>query len=362
MIALLFFGGAWGLKRLNAAKDGKKADEISLASTPEKLKESGKADGGALPGMDNHSQPALYPTADALLNGQQEGRQRDAIASGGAYVAEVGALSERPDGGALSQGGGQMPPIPQGQMPPPVDAQAVQRQTDWMRRFQGGGSKEGAPDKKVVNWYGHAPSNAGRQEEAHGLPPGTPADRAQKVASIGERLAAVTVSRTSSYQQGTTVIVRIVEDGVRRDAQLFGSYAEGYDALIVKLSKMRLADGRVVAVDAVLVDKSTNSQAVASAVNGHYLDRFGMLAAGAFLGNYASALTSGGETTISTGGSVTTVPKIDQPGKYALGKTVEAVSQLAAAGAARFNKPEIVLDRNELVGVLFLDDAVIGGK
>lgn len=182
------------------------------------------------------------------------------------------------------------------------------------------------------------------------------------MASIGERVAAVTLNETSSYQTGTTVMVRIVEDGGKRDAQLFGSYTEGYDALVVKLNKMRLADGRVVPVDAVLVDKETNSQAVASAVKGHYIDRFGMIAAGAFLGNYATAMTSGGETSVVNGAAVTTVPKIDQPAKYAVGKTVEAVAQVATAAAARFNKSEVILSRSELVGVLFLDDAFAGGQ
>lgn len=372
-VGLLVFGGVWGVKKYKAGQEAKNPDEIALATTPEKMKETGRADAGSLPGADNHSQPAAYPTADALLNGQQAGRQKDAVASGGAYVAEVGALNERGEGYPQPPNGGQgngnqMPPIPQGQMPTPIDAQTVQARSKWMEKYQNNPPKaEGQQqqERRIVNWYGSGAVAGNSKTDVTGqlqVSAQTSAPQGQKVASIGERVAAVTTNRTSSYQQGTTVIVRIVEDGPKRDAQLFGTYTEGYDALVVKLSKMRLADGRIVPVDAVLVDKSTNSQAVVSAVQGHYLDRFGMLAAGAFLGNYATALTSGGTTTVVNGGSVTAVPKIDQPAKYAVGKTVEAISQLATAGAAKFNKSEVILDRNELVGVLFLDDAVAGAK
>lgn len=373
-IGLVVFGGVWGMKKYNAGQEAKNPEGIALATTPEKLKEPGSADAGSLPGADDHSQPAAYPTADALLNGQQADRQKDAVASGGgAYVAEVGALNERGEAYPQQPGGGQgygnqMPPIPQGQMPTPIDAQTVQSRSKWMEKYQNNPPKaEGQQqqERRIVNWYGSGAVPGNSKNDVAGqlqVSAQTSAPQGQKVASIGERVAAVTTNHTSSYQQGTTVIVRIVEDGPKRDAQLFGTYTEGYDALVVKLSKMRLADGRIVPVDAVLVDKSTNSQAVVSAVQGHYLDRFGMLAAGAFLGNYATALTSGGTTTVVNGGSVTAVPKIDQPAKYAVGKTVEAISQLATAGAAKFNKSEVILKRNELVGVLFLDDAVAGAK
>ena len=255
-----------------------------------------------------------------------------------------------------------MPQMPS--MQPLLDAAGMQKQSAWLQKFQNNRSRGDAPqqERKLVNWYGGASAAPAAGRFDGGASEGGRPSRGAKVAFIGERVAAVTLNETSSYQTGTTVMVRIVEDGAKRDAQLFGTYTEGYDALVVKLNKMRLPDGRVVPVDAVLVDKETNSQAVASAVKGHYIDRFGMIAAGAFLGNYATALTSGGETAVVNGAAVTTVPKIDQPAKYAVGKTVEAVAQVAAAGAARFNKSEVILSRSELVGVLFLDDAFAGGQ
>ncbi|OHX14802.1 hypothetical protein BI347_15780 [Chromobacterium sphagni] len=361
-VAIAFFAAMLVYKKVSAPKDAGR-ESAAMASTPEKMADTGTADAGTLAVADDHSQPAVYGTADALLNSQRDGRQKDAIASGGAYVAEVGALSDRGD--PSSGSGGQMPPIPQGpSLQPLLDAAAVQKQSAWLQKFQNNRAKGDAPqqERKLVNWYGGAAAapSAGRFDG--GGSDGARPQKGARVAFMGERVAAVTLNETSSYQTGTTVMVRIVEDGAKRDAQLFGTYTEGYDALVVKLNKMRLADGRVVPVDAVLVDKETNSQAVASAVKGHYLDRFGMIAAGAFLGNYATALTSGGETTVVNGGAVTTVPKIDQPAKYAVGKTVEAVAQVATAGAARFNKSEVILGRSELIGVLFLDDAFTGGQ
>ncbi|WP_158300809.1 hypothetical protein [Chromobacterium sp. ATCC 53434] len=366
--AIAFFAAMLIYKKVTAPKEAPQ-DQMALASTPEKMKDTGTVDAGTLAQADNHNQPALYGTADALLNTQQAGREKSAIASGGAYVAEVGALSERgPDPASPQQGsGGGLPPVPQGgALASALDAASVQKQGAWLQKFQRLDGRGDAPaqDRKLINWYGAgaAPPVALRGSDGGGGDGGRGQYKGSRIAFMGERVAAVTLNETSSYQQGTTVMVRIVEDGGKRDAQLFGTYSEGYDALVVKLSKMRLADGRVVPVDAVLVDKQTNSQAVASAVKGHYLDRFGMIAAGAFLGSYATALTSGGETTVVNGGAVTTVPRIDQPAKFALGKTVEAVSQVAAAGAARFNKSEVILNRSELVGVLFLDDAFAGGS
>ncbi|WP_157889326.1 hypothetical protein [Chromobacterium subtsugae] len=361
-VAIAFFAAMLVYKKVSAPKtEGQ--DQTAMASTPGKMADTGAADAGNLAQADDHSQPALYGTADALLNGQRDDRQKAAIASGGAYVAEVGALNDRGDPGAAPSGGGGMPPVPQmPSMQPLLDAAGMQKQSAWLQKFQNNRSRGDAPqqERKLVNWYGGAAAAAGRFDG--GASDGARPQRGWKVASIGERVAAVTLNETSSYQTGTTVMVRIVEDGGKRDAQLFGSYTEGYDALVVKLNKMRLADGRVVPVDAVLVDKETNSQAVASAVKGHYIDRFGMIAAGAFLGNYATAMTSGGETSVVNGAAVTTVPKIDQPAKYAVGKTVEAVAQVATAAAARFNKSEVILSRSELVGVLFLDDAFAGGQ
>ncbi|WP_139167102.1 hypothetical protein, partial [Chromobacterium sphagni] len=133
-VAIAFFAAMLVYKKVSAPKDAGR-ESAAMASTPEKMADTGTADAGTLAVADDHSQPAVYGTADALLNSQRDGRQKDAIASGGAYVAEVGALSDRGD--PSSGSGGQMPPIPQGpSLQPLLDAAAVQKQSAWLQKFQ----------------------------------------------------------------------------------------------------------------------------------------------------------------------------------------------------------------------------------
>lgn len=183
----------------------------------------------------------------------------------------------------------------------------------------------------------------------------------------GSILFGVIDTALDSDQPGTPVLAHIVE-GPLQGARLMGGFTLSGKALVVQFNTMSLPTSPAsFGVNAYAVDAKTANNSVATSVNNHYLLRYGMLFAAAFLQGFGNAYqnytyncppgtqncsvvntNSSGVTTQSN--SVTTSEAFYQ----GLGQVGTNIGQ---AAAQEFNTPPTVkVASGTGIGVLFMSD------
>lgn len=183
----------------------------------------------------------------------------------------------------------------------------------------------------------------------------------------GSILFGVIDTALDSDQPGTPVLAHIVE-GPLRGAHLMGGFTLAGKALVVQFNTMSLPTSPAsFGINAYAVDAKTANNSVATSVNNHYLLRYGMLFAAAFLQGFGNAYqnytyncppgtqncsvvntNSSGVTTQNN--SVTTSEAFYQ----GLGQIGTNVGQ---AAAQEFNTPPTVkVASGTGIGVLFMSD------
>ncbi len=199
--------------------------------------------------------------------------------------------------------------------------------------------------------------------------PGTGSSTSQPPVSIkaGSILFGVIDTALDSDQSGTPVLAHIVE-GPLQGARLMGGFTLSGKALVVQFNTMSLPSSPAsFGINAYAVDAKTANNSVATSVNNHYLLRYGMLFAAAFLQGFGNAYqnytyncppgtqncsvvntNSSGITTQNS--SVTTSEAFYQ----GLGQIGTNVGQ---AAAQEFNTPPTVkVASGTGIGVLFMSD------
>lgn len=95
-----------------------------------------------------------------------------------------------------------------------------------------------------------------------------------------------------SDQSGTPVLATIVS-GPYTGAKLMGTFQRENDRLVVRFNTMSMPQwANTLSIDAYAVDANTANNAIATSVNHHYLLRYGMLFAAAFLEGFGNAYQS----------------------------------------------------------------------
>ena len=141
-------------------------------------------------------------------------------------------------------------------------------------------------------------------------------------------------------------VMATIDEGPAKNARVIGAFTRSHDVLSLKFTQLVLADGTHYGITGYAVDPQTSQTAVASAVDHHYLSRWGGLIAAAFIQGYGQAIANSGATvTTSVGPNGTTTTQTN--GNYTTKQATEiaggvAAGQLMNAAQQNFNRPPTV--------------------
>lgn len=169
----------------------------------------------------------------------------------------------------------------------------------------------------------------------------------------GHGVYARTIVGVSSDQPGP--IVAVAESGPIAGDRMIGSFTRENNRLVVHMNSITLADGSQQSIDALMVAPDTMETAVASGVDEHYLTRFALPVAAAFVQGLGQALAQSNSIyQASPLGGVTAFSNLNlgQEMGVAAGAAGGVAGRLLEQAAPR--GPTISLAVNVDVGVLFL--------
>lgn len=153
-------------------------------------------------------------------------------------------------------------------------------------------------------------------------------------------------------------VLSTIVSGAMKGSKLLGEVKRESGKVVLKFTSIAFA-GKTLQTNAFAIDPETARTAIASDVDNHYLERYGVLAASALLKGYSAALQrAGATTTISAIGATTTYANFDPKRQTmtALGEVGNAIGQ---STQGNFNRPPTVtVNANTPIGVLFVADLV----
>jgi intracellular multiplication protein IcmE len=188
-----------------------------------------------------------------------------------------------------------------------------------------------------------------------------PAPSAQQVLiPAGRGIFAHPVLALSSDQ--TSPVVLQADSGPIAGDRMIGNFARENDRLVIDISQI-IHNGQAIGCSGVVIAPDTMQAAVASGVDQHYISRFLLPAAAAFvegLGN-AIATTSNTTSVLSPLGGATTSTNLNfhQQLGVAAGAAAQQIGSTLQEDAPK--GPTINLDANVAVGVMFLTDVKAPG-
>ena len=212
---------------------------------------------------------------------------------------------------------------------------------------KGTGSPTAGPPNVRSAAYETAQANRAAQAERR------PASRVLIPAGRGVYARTVTAGN-SDY--GGSIIVEALSGPIAGD-RMIGGLERREDRLVVSLHSLTLQDGRSVPIDALLVAPDSMETAVASGVDHHYVERFVLPVAAAFVAGLGQAVALSGSSFAANpvyGGYAASYNHFNAGQLIGIGAGAAGAqaSQLLAAAAPR--GPTVNLAANAQVGVLFL--------
>lgn len=155
-----------------------------------------------------------------------------------------------------------------------------------------------------------------------------------------------------------SAVMATVASGKYRNARLLGGFQRHDERLVLAFTRMMLATGETVQLEAYAVDPSTSEASVASSVNTHFFSRWGGLVASAFLEGLGSAKRySGSQSTIygndTTDQMVWNTYSLADQAWIAAGKVGEKAGKIFERNFDR--PPTVYLESGAPVGVLVLN-------
>lgn len=158
------------------------------------------------------------------------------------------------------------------------------------------------------------------------------------------------------------VLAKIVS-GDLKGARLIGQINRVGEKVLVQFSSISLPTSpNSIKLSAVAVDSNTSRTALATNVDNHYFQKYGVMFATAFLGGYANAIARQNTTTIVDAlGGATIVQGELKPkdiSKQAIGNVGIAFAESAKEQNQNL-KPTITVDQGIAIGVLLMDDLII---
>ena len=160
----------------------------------------------------------------------------------------------------------------------------------------------------------------------------------------------------------TSPVVMQADSGPIAGDRLFGNFSTEKDRLIINISEI-IHNGQMISCDGVVIAPDTMEAAVASGVNQHYISRFALPAAAAFVEGLGQALATTSNTTqvLSPLGGATSVTNLNfhQQLGVAAGAAAQQIGSTLLQDAPK--GPTVTLDAGVAVGVMFLTDVKLPG-
>ena len=164
-----------------------------------------------------------------------------------------------------------------------------------------------------------------------------------------------------SSDQGGPVVVEALSGPIAGD-RMTGGFERRDDRLVVHLDSITLQDGTVQRIEALVIAPDTMETAVASSVDQHYLSRFVLPVAAAFVQGLGQAISQSNSTVIASPfGGATAFQNLNLNQQLGVAAGVAASQFGAAVKEAAPKGPTVKMDANVNVGVVFLAPLVVGG-
>jgi intracellular multiplication protein IcmE len=143
---------------------------------------------------------------------------------------------------------------------------------------------------------------------------------------------------------------------------MIGNFSRENDRLIINISEI-IHDGQTISCDGVVIAPDTMEAAVASGVDQHYIARFLLPAAAAFVQGLGNALATTSNTTqvLSPLGGATSVTNLNFHQQLGVAAGVAAAQIGSTLDQDAPKGPTITLDANVAVGVMFISDVKLPG-
>lgn len=179
----------------------------------------------------------------------------------------------------------------------------------------------------------------------------------------GTVVPAVLITPINSDTPGP--ILAEVTSGPLAGARLIGTFSASEKQVVVQFSTLSMVgQPKSFSVQAYAVDQATSSPGLATDVNNHYMKKYGLLAASAFLGGYGQAISQQGTTTVigPLGGATVSQGQLDnaQITKAALGNVGDRIGSQIQQDSTQ-TRPTIKVEGAHgqggvPIGILFLSD------
>ncbi len=146
-----------------------------------------------------------------------------------------------------------------------------------------------------------------------------------------------------------------IVSGAYKGAQFFGSYQRHQKWLLLRFTELKTPDGNVYKIDAIALDSETNSAAIRSRVDSHYLERWGGIIAASFLEGFGEAVGKSGVNETSTDFENTlSYPEYDVHDQawIAAGRVGERLAKIMESNFSR--PPTVYADTKDMFAIMIL--------
>lgn len=177
------------------------------------------------------------------------------------------------------------------------------------------------------------------------------------IARAGTIIPGVLISALNSDTPGP-VLAQIVS-GKLKGARLIGTMSSSDSGIVIQFTQLSInGQSKTFSVNAYAIDSNTVSTALASDVNNHYLLRYGLGLAAAFVSGYGEAISNQNTTTTITdsGNVVQTQGSLDnsQIAKSAFGKVGQKLASEIEKDSSK--APTVTVNAGTPIGILIMSD------
>ena len=206
-----------------------------------------------------------------------------------------------------------------------------------------------------------APSHEGTTDAPANPPPAGTAPAASTTEILvpaGRGVFAHPILAVNSDQ--SSPIVLQADSGPIAGDRMIGTFARQNDRLVIHINTV-IYQGQSLSVDGLVVAPDTMEAGVASGVDQHYLSRFVLPAAAAFVEGLGEAIatTSNSATVLSPFGGASYATQLNLKQQTGVAAGVAAAQVGATLNAAAPKGPTVSLDANVAVGVMFLSNVAM---
>jgi intracellular multiplication protein IcmE len=181
----------------------------------------------------------------------------------------------------------------------------------------------------------------------------------QVLMPAGRGIYARTVLAASS-DQGGPVVIEALSGPIAGD-RMTGTFEKRDERLVVKLTSITLQDGTQQRIDALVIAPDSMETSVASSVDEHYVSRFMLPVAAAFVSGLGQAISQSNSTVVASPlGGATAFQRLNLGQELGVGAGVAGAQFGTILKDAAPKGPTVKLDANVSVGVVFLAPLVVG--